>query len=193
MISAWRIVKRKFARAAFTGEGARLYGGRWNSAGVAIVYTAESQSPAALEMVVQLESSELLDRYVAIEVGIDESLVAKIELSLLPRNWRADPPPAKVREIGDAWAASGSSVVLQVPSVLIPAERNFLLNPRHPDFAKLSMGTPSRFRFDPRFARQNPRGQPHSFDRWFLHYPSAVNCRFGLRGGGLESWAAQHW
>ena len=61
MISAWRIVKRKRARAAVTGEGARLYGGRWNSAGASIVYTAGSQSLAALEIVVHLDSSELLD------------------------------------------------------------------------------------------------------------------------------------
>ena len=82
-ITAWRIVKRKRARAAFTGEGARLYEGRWNSAGVAIVYTAASQSLAALEMVVHLESSELLDSYVVFEVGIDESLVARVDPSQL--------------------------------------------------------------------------------------------------------------
>jgi RES domain-containing protein len=86
MIPAWRIVKRKHARAAFSGEGARRYGGRWNSAGVAIVYTAGSQSLAALEMVVHLGSSELLDHYLVFEVGIDESLVVKVEASQLPRN-----------------------------------------------------------------------------------------------------------
>ena len=152
-ITAWRIVKRKRARAAFTGEGARLYEGRWNSAGVAIVYTAASQSLAALEMVVHLESSELLDRYVVFEVGIDESLVARVDPSQLPRNWRADPPSVKVREVGDAWARAGASVVLQVPSAILPAEHNFLLNPRHPDFRRLVIGKPSPFRFDPRLTR----------------------------------------
>jgi RES domain-containing protein len=152
-ITAWRIVKRKRAKAAFTGEGARLYGGRWNSAGVAIVYTAASQSLAALEMVVHLESSELLDNYVLFEVEIDESLVAQVELSQLPRNWKADPPPVKVREVGDVWAGAGTSVVLQVPSAILPAEHNFLLNPRHPDFRRLVIGKPAPFRFDPRLAR----------------------------------------
>ncbi len=152
-ITAWRIVKRKRARAAFTGEGARLYEGRWNSAGVAIVYTASSQSLAALEMVVHLDSSELLDSYVVFEVGIDESLVAQVELAELPRNWRADPPPAKVREVGDAWARADTAVVLQVPSAILPAEHNFLLNPRHPDFRRLVIGKPAPFRFDPRLAR----------------------------------------
>jgi RES domain-containing protein len=153
MITAWRIVKRRHARTAFTGEGARLYGGRWNSPGVAIVYTAESQSLAALEMVVHLESSELLHNYVVFEVGIDESLVLKIEWSQVPKNWRADPAPPKVREIGDAWAAAGKSAVLRVPSATLPSECNFLLNPRHPDFARLVIGKPSPFQFDARLSR----------------------------------------
>ena len=153
MITAWRIIKRKRARVAFTGDGARLYGGRWNSAGVAIVYTAESQSLAALEMVVHLGSPDLLYNYVVFEVGIDESLVAKVELSQLPRNWRTDPPPKKAREVGDSWVKAGTSAILQVPSAILPAEHNFLLNPRHRDFARLMIGKPSPFQFDPRLAR----------------------------------------
>jgi len=153
MMTAWRIVKRSRARTAFSGEGARLYGGRWNSPGVAIVYTAGSQALAALEMVVHLDSSELLRNYVVFEVAIDESLVVKLEPSQLPRNWRADPPPRKVREIGDAWARAGTSAVLQVPSATLPAEHNFLLNPRHQDFPRLVIGKPSSFRFDIRLAR----------------------------------------
>jgi len=153
MISAWRIVKRRLANTAFTGEGARRYGGRWNSPGVAMVYTAESQSLAALEMAVHLDSSELLDRYLVIEVGIDDSLVETVQPSELPRNWRADPPPMKLRQIGDRWIAERTSAVLQVPSVLIPAECNFLLNPRHSDFTRLVIGKASAFRFDTRLAR----------------------------------------
>ena len=153
MITAWRIVKRKHARTAFTGEGARRYGGRWNSPGTAIVYTAESQSLAALEMVVHLDSSELLRNYVVFEVGIDESLVVKIGLAQLPRNWRADPPPPRVREVGDAWAKAATPAVLQVPSTTLPAEHNFLLNPHHPDFPKLVIGRSFSFQFDARLAR----------------------------------------
>ena len=153
MITAWRIVKRKRAGTAFTGEGARRYGGRWNSIGVAIVYTAESQSLATLEMLVHLDSSELLESYVAFEVTINESLVTKVGASQLPANWRSDPPPLKVREVGDRWARALNSAVLQVPSAILPAEHNFLLNPRHPDFAKLVFAKPSPFRLDPRLAR----------------------------------------
>jgi RES domain-containing protein len=149
-VTAWRIVKQKHARAAFTGEGARLFGGRWNSPGTAAIYTAQSQSLAALEMLIHLESADLLPNYVLFEVEIDESLVTQIQLSQLPKNWRVDPPPAKVRAIGDAWVAGGTSAVLRIPSAVVPGEHNFLLNPRHEDFPQLRIGKPLPFRFDPR-------------------------------------------
>ena len=151
-VVAWRIVKRRFAKLAFNGEGARRFGGRWNSPGVPMVYTAESQALAALEILVNAESADLLAHYVVIEVAIDSSLITRIELSALPRNWRADPPPHKVRAIGDSWIGESSSVVLQVPSSVVPAESNFLLNPRHADFHKLRIGKPRSFRFDPRLS-----------------------------------------
>jgi len=151
-VTAWRIVKRKNARTAFTGEGARLFGGRFNSPGTAIVYTAQSQALAALEMLVHLDSFELLGAYVVFEIGIDESLIAPVERSDLPENWTDDPPPAEVQAIGDAWVARGSSAVLRVPSVVIPDENNFLLNPRHEDFPKLQIRNPVSFQFDQRLA-----------------------------------------
>jgi len=153
IVTAWRIVKRKHARSAFTGEGARRFGGRWNSPGVSMVYTAQSQALAALAMLVRLDSADLLQKYVVFEVGIDEAFIIRVDLALLPKNWRANPPPAKARAIGDAWITAGSSVALQVPSTLVLSEFNYLLNPRHPDFAKLELGKPSPFRFDPRLSR----------------------------------------
>jgi RES domain-containing protein len=149
-VVAWRIVKRKFAKFAFSGDGARRFGGRWNSTGVPTVYTAQSQALAALEILVNVESAELLEHYAVIEVIINPSLITKIEISTLPRNWRADPPPARIRAIGDRWIAQGVSAVLQVPSSVIPSESNFLLNPRHPDFQELQIGKPTAFRFDMR-------------------------------------------
>jgi RES domain-containing protein len=148
--TAWRITKRKHVKTAFSGRGARKYGGRWNSPGTAIVYTAQTQSLAALEMLVHLDGPELLQRYVLIGVEIDESLVRKVDPSDLPRNWRADPAPLGSRKIGDEWVESGASAVLQIPSTLVPAESNFLLNPGHVDFAKLVVGEPVGFDFDSR-------------------------------------------
>jgi RES domain-containing protein len=152
-LTAWRITKRKHAKAAFSGSGARKYGGRWNSPGIAVVYVAQNQSLAMLEMVVHLDNAELLSKYVLIGVEIDDWFIGNIELSRLPRNWRADPAPTSLRTIGDEWVVSGASVALQIPSTLVPAENNFLLNPLHPDFRKLRIGSPISFRFDPRLGR----------------------------------------
>lgn len=147
---AWRITKRKHVRSAFTGEGAKQYGGRWTSAGTAAIYTAESPSLAALEMLVHLDSSELLDRYVLFEVEIKKSLIRNVSRAKLPRNWKRTPPPATLQAIGDSWVEGNSSAVLRVPSTLVPGEDNFLLNPAHPDFRELRIGMPLPFRFDPR-------------------------------------------
>jgi RES domain-containing protein len=152
-ITAWRIVKRKFRKAAFTGEGARRYGGRWNSKGVAVVYVAQSQSLAALEMLAHLDSADLLRYYVAIPVSFDSKLVHDVDLASLPKNWKAYPASRNVRAIGDRWVSSGKSAVLRVPSVIVPSESNFLLNPSHPDYTKILIGKPLRFRFDPRLFR----------------------------------------
>ena len=108
-----------------------------------------------LEVLVHLDSSELLKKYLLFEVVIDPSCVSELNLSNLPRNWKANPAPARVRAIGDDWVAGGRSAVLRVPSTLVPGESTFLLNPRHPDFPQLQLGKPLPFQFDPRFARQD--------------------------------------
>jgi RES domain-containing protein len=149
-VSAWRIVKRRLANDAFSGEGARLYGGRWNSPGVSVVYAAQSQSLAALELLVHLEISDVLYEYVVIEARFDTSLVTRLAKSDLPADWRASPAPASARAIGDAWIAEDPSPVLELPSAVIPAENIFLLNPQHSDFAKIEIGKPMDFEFDPR-------------------------------------------
>lgn len=113
-----------------------------------MVYTAQSQSLAALEILVNVEPAELLAHYVVIEVVVEPHMITALDLLSLPGNWRRDPPPQKVRAIGDLWIARNSSAVLQVPSSVIPAEGNFLLNPQHPDFPKLRIGKPIAFRFD---------------------------------------------
>ena len=154
MVSAWRITKRKRARSAFTGEGARLYGGRWNSPGTAIIYTAESQSLAVLEILVHLDSPELLKKYALFRVGIDESYIVDIDAAILPRNWRTEPVPGKVQKIGDEWVTNATSAVLRVPSTLVPGEFNFLLDPRHADFPKLQFSGPIPFHLDPRLTER---------------------------------------
>jgi RES domain-containing protein len=153
-VSTWRIIKPKHAKAAFTGEGARLYGGRWNSPGVPAIYTADSRALAVLEVLVHLDAPALLDRYELIEVEMDPSLILTLELNEFPRNWRETPPPTRLQEIGDAWFIAGKSVALRVPSALIPRESNILLNPKHPDFEKVRIGKPFGFQYDARLRRK---------------------------------------
>ena len=154
-VSAWRITKEVHARSAFSGEGARLYGGRWNSRGTALIYTAQSQSLAVLEMLVHLDSPELLKHFVLFEVTIPSSLVEVLEAAKLPRHWKENPIPDEVQSVGDDWVRGRRSAVLRVPSTLVPAECNFLLNPAHPEFRKLHMGKAVPFAFDARLARQS--------------------------------------
>lgn len=151
-ITAWRITQRRFLKTAFTGEGARLYGGRWNSKGTAMVYLAESQSLAVLEMLVHLDASALLAAYVLTEVRFEVSLVMDLEPSALPKRWGATPAPQRLKAIGDNWIASRASAILRVPSALVPGESNYLINPSHPDFKKIAIGKPIRYEYDQRFA-----------------------------------------
>lgn len=149
-ICVWRLSKYKFSKDAFSGEGAKLNGGRWNSKGSPMIYTAEHESLAVLEILVGLEDPSILPCYVLFQVEFDESLVEVVKDDALPGDWRASPPPLSTQEIGDNWASGARSAVLCVPSVVIPNERNYLLNPLHPDFGKISVGDPTHYDFDPR-------------------------------------------
>lgn len=153
MATAWRIVKKRFAAAAFDGEGAAAFGGRWNSPGVQVVYVASTRSLAALEMAVHLDRAALLASFVFIPCDFDERLVTAIDRRTLPAGWRRDPPPAELAVLGDAWVASGRSAILSVPSAVIEDEPNFLLNPAHGDFRRIRIGKPQDFVFDRRLGR----------------------------------------
>ena len=141
MTRAWRIIKSRFAADAFSGEGARLYGGRWNSPGIAMVYTAGSVSLATLELLVHLDNTSVLPSFSICPVDFDDSLVELLASATLPPDWNQSPPPTSLRTIGDDWISRGSSVVLRVPSAVIENENNYLINPAHTDFKKLVIGS----------------------------------------------------
>lgn len=148
MLTLWRLTKARYADSAFDGEGARLYGGRWNSPGRAVVYLAGSLALAALEILVHVKSQTELEGYVKLRVKAPEDLVS--EVGDLPPNWQQGRAPEETRRIGDAWLAAGETPLLGVPSVIIPEEWNYLLNPRHPRLSEISLGVPEPFLFDPR-------------------------------------------
>ena len=151
-IAAWRIVPALRIAEAFTGEGARLYGGRWNSPGVAIVYTSATRSLAVLETRVHI-NPPLPVKYVIYEVEIDGALVENISAGKLPTGWDAEPPGPASMEIGNRWTKDRRSAVLAVPSA-ITGETNYLLNPAHVDFKKVKIGKPEPFTFDSRLIKK---------------------------------------
>ena len=144
----WRIAKR--SRLTFDGEGARLYGGRWNHPGVAVVYTAESLSLAVLEFFVHLSPRDAPD-LVAVSADIPDPVrIERLDQRALPRDWRTTPAPVTLADLGTAWARKGTTAVLAVPSAIVPRERNYLLNPAHPDFVRVRVGRPEPFTLEPR-------------------------------------------
>jgi RES domain-containing protein len=152
MLTVWRLVTARFAETAFSGEGARLYGGRWNRKGVAMVYTAGSQSLAMLEMLVQDEP--LRARYVMIPAIMPANLrIERVVPAQLPANWRDAAARQDLQMLGTDWARRRSSAVLAVPSAVIPAETNYLLNPLHPACSRIRIGEPQEFVTDLRLIR----------------------------------------
>jgi RES domain-containing protein len=153
VVSAWRITKTRYAKGAFDGEGARLHGGRWNSRGTRVAYASESVALATLEVLVGLQDAALLSAYSMIQVDFPERLVEVLDRKALPASWQQHPPAPDTQRVGDLWVAEGRTAVLQVPSAIIEAEHNYLLNPGHPDFSKVVVHKPERFRLDPRLVR----------------------------------------
>jgi len=152
-IRACRIVKHKHRATAFSGDGAKQNGGRWTTPGLPAVYVAGSAALAMLEMLVHLETDDLLNEYVLFNVTFDDSLVTALDPATLPQNWRQSPPPPAIQQIGNLWIARAKSAILTVPSAIVPTESNFILNPTHSDFARIKIDPPTRIQFDPRFIK----------------------------------------
>ena len=154
MINAWRIVSANYKDKAYTGDGARIYGGRWNSKGVAVVYTAGSLALASIEMIVNLPAPKLLQKYIRISAQISSDLVSDLSEAGLPEDWNSRPISPSTRAISDRWVKNQSSAVLRVPSIVVPDEYNYLINPAHPNFVKIDIGKPIVYYFDPRLTKR---------------------------------------
>jgi RES domain-containing protein len=154
-VLCWRIAKKKYAKSAFDGEGSRRKGGRWTPRGFPAVYTAQTESLAALEQFVQTGDEGRYIRFVCFKVEIpDEVRVEEIDISSLPKNWKDTPAPDTLKEYGHRWLSQGRSAVLKVPSALISSEFNFILNPLHPDFRKIKISVPEEFCYNPRMWKE---------------------------------------
>lgn len=139
---AWRLCREPYAD--LNGEGARLYGGRWNTPGRPLIYTASTAALAVLEICVHLDlAPELLpDDYVLVTLDLDDLAVE--DLTGMPVDQRA---------FGDAWLRERRTPVLRVPSVIVPEDNNVLVNPDHPSAAGVNIVGKRRFEFDRRLWR----------------------------------------
>jgi RES domain-containing protein len=141
-VIVFRLTSRRYL--ANDGLGASLYGGRWNHKGTAVIYAAESRALCALEVLVN--SDELAGDYVAITIDVPDEIAVQVISE-------ASAATDATCHIGTEWAGGLATAVLSVPSAVIPQERNNILNPAHPDFARIVCATPEPFAFDERLSR----------------------------------------
>jgi RES domain-containing protein len=145
----YRLTKQKYAR-DLSGIGAKLAPGRWNQ-GLPVLYTAQSIALAALEVLVHVPAAYAPKQYELIEIELPEdALVETLDLNKLPTGWNNSPPESKTKRIGEEWLQSMRSLVLRVPSVIVPEECVVLINPLHPDHSKVKVRKTSSFAFDGR-------------------------------------------
>lgn len=148
----YRIVQAQWAANAMDGEGAKLFGGRWNQVGTAAVYLAESRALAALEIIVHAPREALRLDWKIIEVEVPAAAIEKAKISALPKTWAVHPSSPAARMFGNRWMLEFSKLGLQLPSVIIPEESTLMLNSRHPDMRDLVISKPRDFSFDGRLA-----------------------------------------
>ncbi|REL38010.1 RES domain-containing protein [Rhodohalobacter sp. SW132] len=154
-MKVWRICHKEYADSAFSGEGARLYGGRFNSEGIRAVYTSGSLSLALLELLVQIEDREYLDRCVCFTAVIKSRHCFQPKPDELPNGWDTIPYGKSSQDYGDRWITERKYVAMKIPSVVVPGEFNIVINPEHPKFAEIDISPPEPLRFDPRLKIQS--------------------------------------
>lgn len=150
MILLYRISSGRYP--ANSGVGAARYGGRWNRIGTPVIYAAQSASLAALEVLVHY--SALPRDHVLTEIQVPDSLaILRLEADELQEDWNAEIPTAATQDLGERWIREAQTVILSVPSSLVPTERNFVINPAHPALSEIVFRPSLPFRFDPRLKR----------------------------------------
>lgn len=149
----YRLSRAMFA-SPLSGKGAALRGGRWNSQGVELLYTAENRSLAMAEVAVHFTFATCPSDYVLITIEIpDKCAIGTIDESLLPNNWRSFPHPPSTQKFGDDFVKQSKLVAIKIPSVITQGDYNILINPQHPDFKKINILKIEPFPFDKRMLK----------------------------------------
>jgi RES domain-containing protein len=151
-IVVWRLCAAEHAATAFSGTGARLFGGRWSVPGLPAVYCSESRALATLEVLAHVDEPGRLAgrKWVHMSAILSPELLEKP--TRVPDFWRQYPHPRETQLFGSAWLREKRSPALRLPSAVVPGEFNYLLNPLHPQFDRVKIGPPEAFAFDPRLA-----------------------------------------
>ena len=148
---AWRICRR--AHRALDGEGARRYGGRWNTAGRPVIYASTSRALAVLELLVHVDVNDAPPDLYLLELSVPDAAAERLDVGRLPATWARVPEHPACRAAGDAWLTAGKSLALLVPSAPVAEEWNLLINPVHPRFGQVKLKRQRKFTFDPRIVR----------------------------------------
>lgn len=150
-LKTFRIVKKEFAHKNMLGEGAKLYGGRWNSIGMAMIYTSANLSLANLEILTAAKISRFKHNFVYVTFEFNSNQVYEFPQNELPSGWDEWPYNVGTQKIGDLWLSEKTSLVLKVPSSLVKIEHNYLINQKHPAFKNVKISSPISFEINERF------------------------------------------
>jgi RES domain-containing protein len=150
----YRILRKPYSKKPLDGEGAYYFGGRWSSTGTRLAYTAGHLSLAMIEYFIHIDPDDPPKDLVAVTAEVPDSVPrTSVSARQLPANWRQSPSPSELAEIGDRFVRDRRAAILIVPSALAPAESNWLINPRHPEFSRIRLRSVEAFEYDPRFFR----------------------------------------
>jgi len=149
----FRLSKSKYAK-DLTGKGAEKSGGRWNSKGVAMLYTSESRALCTTEIAVHTPLGDVPNDYRIISLEIPNNSFSVLKETALPSDWKSFPHPDSTQKLGDKFIADRKYPVLKVPSAVVQGEHNFLLNPYHKEFSKVKILSDEPFSFDERLFKK---------------------------------------
>ena len=149
-MKVYRLAKEKYIN-DHSGKGAEIAGGRWNNKGTSVLYASDSRALCAAEIAVRTPLGILPENFILMELEIPHN-IKPLELTRdqLPKNWKSYPHSNSTQQIGDNFILKGQFLVMKVPSVVVPGDFNYLMNPQHKDFAKVKIISRTPFEFDQR-------------------------------------------
>ncbi len=137
-----------------SGKGASISGGRWNSPGTEIIYTAANRSLAMAEVAVHFSIATLPAGYMMMTIHMPDTVsITEADIKTLPEGWNQFPPLKQTQVFGDRFITDGKACLLKVPSAVTQGDFNFLINPLHSDFKKIKIIGYEQFPFDRRLFR----------------------------------------